>query len=126
MAKRRFSLRRFIFSTALLLLFSGVLWGVILSSGFIGGYFHALPLIPLFFLLVAVFSVLFMRKFMHEGGRRLVSRFTVLVLGRMLLDILFVVFGFLLLPDHRIGFVVVTLFCYILVLLLTVRGVLQE
>lgn len=122
---RPFSLARFAVVAGLVLFGATALWGYILSRGLWDGYFHGLFVVPLFFLVVGVVSVALMRRIMAEGERRLVVRFMYLTLGRLLLDILFVVGGLFLFPAHRIGFVAVTLICYILVLLLSIRAALK-
>ena len=65
----------------------------------------------------------YMHKIIDGGQRnRMVVLFMLLTMGRLLIDVLFVVLGLLLLENtHRMGFVVVALSCYLLSLLLSVR-----
>lgn len=121
--RNSYSLRRYIYVSALFLGVCGLLWAVILSRGILGGYFALFPTVPTFFFLMGILAVHYMHKIIDGGQRnRMVVHFMLLTMGRLLIDVLFVVLGLLLLENtHRMGFVVVALSCYLLSLLLSVR-----
>ena len=104
----------------------GVQVGVILAaSAVLGGYFGWMPVVPLFFLAMAVASAVLMRGVLRGNSSRMATYFTVLVLGRLVLDSGFIALGLFLWPTHRIAFVVVALYCYLVALLLTVRSLIK-
>ncbi len=119
------SFRQYTYVSALVLGLCGLLWGGILSLGVFGGYFAFLPVVPIFFFVMGILAVFYMRKVVDGTLRnRMVAHFMLLTIGKLLIDVLFVVVGLLLLDNtHRMGFVLVALSCYILSLLLSVRYV---
>ncbi len=125
MAVRPFSPVRFGVQVGVILAASAVLWWLVLRTGLLGGYFGWMPVVPLFFLAMAVASAVLMRGVLRGNSLRMATYFTVLVLGRLVLDSGFIALGLFLWPTHRIAFVVVALYCYLVALLLTVRSLIK-
>lgn len=120
---RAFSITRFTTWLFVLEGFSAVLWGVVLGYGIWGGYFHALPLIPIFFTVLGAVSVRFMRRGLQLKSRRGVTQVMLVVVARLMASLLFVLLGLLLLSEvHRTAFLLVTGFCYLLAFLLMARA----
>ena len=120
-----YSIKRYIYVAGLVLGISGILWGSILSFGVLGGYFAFFPAIPSFFFLIGVLAVHYMHKMIvGENRKRFAVHFMLLTVVKLVLEVLFVA-GALWLAgsEHRISVVLVSLFCYLLSLLLTVRYV---
>ena len=64
----------------------------------------------------------YMRKIIDGARNRMVVHFMLLTIGKLLIDVLFVVLGLLLVgTEHRMGFVFSALFCYLVSLLFSVR-----
>lgn len=116
---------RFAVVLGVVLLVASLLWGYCLRRGLLDGYFTAFPLVPVFFLLVGVFSVRYMRRLVQGGTKRLMTRMSVVAVVRLLVDIAFVAAGLYFIPECRISFVATVLICYTLTLLLSVRALLK-
>lgn len=121
-----FSIRRYIYVSALVLGVTGILLGVLWSLGLLGGYFPLFPAVPSFFFLLGVFSVYYMHKIVSgENRKRFTSYFMLLTLSKLVLEVLFVAGALWFVgAEHRMALVLSALLCYLLSLWLSVRYVL--
>ncbi len=120
--RRTFSFKRYLYSSALFLGISGILWGILLFNGLLGGYFPLFPAVPTFFFLLGALAMHYMHKIIDGARNRMVVHFMLLTIGKLLIDVLFVILGLLLVGiEHRMGFVFSALCCYLVSLLLSVR-----
>ena len=71
MAVRPFSPVRFGVQVGVILAVSAVLWWLVLRTGLLGGYFGWMPVVPLFFLAMAVASAVLMRGVLRGNSSRI-------------------------------------------------------
>ena len=113
---------RYVWVSAVFLAIAALIFGAALAFGFLGGYFYAYPIIPLYFYAMGLLGVYAMRRLMAGEKRRFAARFLLITVGKLIINILFVLCCLWLLPpEHRLALVLTALLCYLLTLLLSVR-----
>lgn len=124
--ERAFSRRRYLVGGAVVFVAVGVVLGVVLSMGLLDGYFVSLPLWVLFYALVGLGSGLLSRRMMRAASLKIQSLLLTVSLGRLLLVVVATALGLWLLPGYRWSFVLLSMVCYVVAVLVSLTAVLRK
>lgn len=124
--ERAFSRRRYLVGGAVVFAAVGVVLGVVLSVGLLDGYFASLPLWVLFYALVGLGSGLLSRRMMRAASLKIQSLLLTVSLGRLLLVVVATALGLWLLPGYRWSFVLLSMVCYVVAVLVSLMAVLRK
>lgn len=124
--ERAFSRRRYLVGGAVVFVAVGVVLGVVLSMGLLDGYFASLPLWVLFYALVGLGSGLLSRRMMRAASLKIQSLLLTVSLGRLLLVVAATALGLWLLPGYRWSFVLLSMVCYVVAVLVSLMAVLRK
>lgn len=124
--ERAFSRRRYLVGGAVVFAAIGLVLGVVLSMGLLDGYFASLPLWVLFYALVGLGSGLLSRRMMRAASLKIQSLLLIVSLGRLLLVVAATALGLWLLPGYRWSFVLLSMVCYVVAVLVSLMAVLRK
>lgn len=124
--ERAFSRRRYLVGGAVVFAAIGLVLGVVLSMGLLDGYFASLPLWVLFYALVGLGSGLLSRRMMRAASLKIQSLLLTVSLGRLLLVVVATALGLWLLPGYRWSFVLLSMVCYVVAVLVSLMAVLRK
>lgn len=124
--ERAFSRHRYLVGGVVVFVAVGVVLGVVLSMGLLDGYFVSLPLWVLFYALVGLGSGLLSRRMMRAASLKIQSLLLTVSLGRLLLVVAATALGLWLLPGYRWSFVLLSMVCYVLAVLVSLMAVLRK
>lgn len=124
--ERAFSRRRYLVGGAVVFVAVGVVLGVVLRIGLLDGYFASLPLWVLFYALVGLGSGLLSRGMMRAASMKIQSLLLTVSLGRLLLVVVATALGLWMLPGYRWSFVLLSMVCYVVAVLVSLMAVLRK
>ena len=124
--ERAFSRRRYLVGGGVVFAAVGVVLGVVLSMGLLDGYFASLPLWILFYALVGLGSGLLSRRMMKSSSMKVQALLMTVSFGRLLLVVAATAFGLWLLPQCRWSFVLLSVVCYVVAVLVSLTAVLRR
>lgn len=124
--ERAFSRRRYLVGGGVVFAAVGVVLGVVLSMGLLDGYFVSLPLWVLFYALVGLGSGLLSRRMMRAASLKIQSLLLTVSLGRLLLVVAATALGLWMLPGYRWSFVLLSMVCYVVAVLVSLMAVLRK
>lgn len=124
--ERAFSQRRYLVGGAVVFAVLGSVLGVVLSMGLLDGYFASLPLWVLFYALVGLGSGLLSRRMMRAASLKIQSLLLTVSLGRLFLVVVATALGLWLLPGYRWSFVLLSMVCYVVAVLVSLMAVLRK
>lgn len=124
--ERAFSRRRYLVGGAVVFAAIGLVLGVVLRIGLLDGYFASLPLWVLFYALVGLGSGLLSRRMMRAASLKIQSLLLIVSLGRLLLVVAATALGLWLLPGYRWSFVLLSMVCYVVAVLVSLMAVLRK
>lgn len=124
--ERAFSRRRYLVGGAVVFAVLGSVLGVVLRIGLLDGYFASLPLWVLFYALVGLGSGLLSRRMMKSSSMKVQALLMTVSFGRLLLVVAATAFGLWLLPQYRWSFVLLSLVCYVVAVLVSLTAVLRR
>lgn len=124
--ERAFSRRRYLVGGAVVFAAMGLVLGVVLRIGLLDGYFASLPLWVLFYALVGLGSGLLSRRMMRAASLKIQSLLLIVSLGRLLLVVAATALGLWLLPGYRWSFVLLSMVCYVVAVLVSLMAVLRK
>lgn len=124
--ERAFSRRRYLMGGVVVFAVVGVVLGVVLSMGLLDGYFASLPLCVLFYALVGLGSGLLSRRMMKSSSMKVQALLMTVSFGRLLLVVAATAFGLWLLPQYRWSFVLLSVVCYVVAVLVSLTAVLRK
>lgn len=124
--ERAFSRRRYLVGGAVVFAAIGLVLGVVLRIGLLDGYFASLPLWVLFYALVGLGSGLLSRRMMRAASLKIQSLLLIVSLGRLLLVVVATALGLWLLPGYRWSFVLLSMVCYVVAVLVSLMAVLRK